>query len=49
MQFQMQPIGIGSIAALVALILVLILCVTGKMEFIWLGAILLLLCVSRWF
>lgn len=49
MQFQMQPIGIGSICSLVALILVLILCVTGQMQFIWLGAILLLLCLSRWF
>jgi hypothetical protein len=47
MQLGVQPVSIGFILAVVALILILILCVTGQMPFLWLGAILILLAVSR--
>lgn len=47
MQLGIQPVSIGFILAVVALILILILCVTGQMEFLWLGAILCLLALSR--
>jgi hypothetical protein len=47
MQVGIQPISIGFLLALVALVLVLILCVTGQMAFLWVGAVLTLLCLSR--
>jgi len=47
MQVGIAPISVGFLIALIALILVLILCVTGQMPFLWLGAILCLLAISR--
>jgi len=47
MQFQVQPIGVGSILALLALIIVVVLLITGQLPFLWLGLILLLLAASR--
>jgi hypothetical protein len=47
MQFSVQPVSVGFLIALIALILVLILMVTGQIPFLWVGVILCLLAVSR--
>jgi hypothetical protein len=47
MQFTVQPVSVGFILAIVSLVIVLVLCVTGQMPFLWIGAVLLMLCVSR--
>jgi len=47
MQMGIQPVSIGFVLAFIVLILVVGLCLTGAMEFQWLGAILCALAVSR--
>ena len=42
-----DPVLHWVLSGLAALILILILCVTGGMEFMWVGAILCLLALSR--
>jgi len=47
MQVGIQPVSIGFILAVVALIIIVVLLVTGQLPFLWLGLVLLLLAISR--
>lgn len=47
MQVGIQPVSIGFILGVVALIVIVVLLVTGQLPFLWLGLVLLLLAVSR--
>ena len=47
MNFSVQPFSVGFILAIIAIILVIVLLVTGQMPLLWLGLVLLLLAVSR--
>lgn len=47
MQVGIQPVSIGFILAVVALIIIVALLVTGQLPFLWTGVILLTLAVSR--
>lgn len=47
MNFSVQPISVGFVLAIIAIILVIVLLVTGQMPLLWLGLVLLLLAVSR--
>ena len=47
MNFTVQPFSVGFILAIIAIILIIVLLVTGQMPLLWLGLVLLLLAVSR--
>lgn len=47
MNLGIQQVSIGFILAVVALVIIVALVVTGQLPFVWLGAILIALAVSR--
>jgi hypothetical protein len=46
-QVGLQPVSIGFVLAIIALVILVVLMVMGTIPLMWVGLVLLLLCLSR--